>query len=162
MLKNKKIAFIGGGAIAEAILRGMLKSGLVSAAQVTVCDVVAERLSFIHSSLAVATSLDGAETAAKADVLFLTVKPQVIGGVLETISPAVAKTTVVISVAAGITIATLQNKLPEVPIVRVMPNTPVAVGEGMSAVALGKFADANAGDIALAVFSSVGDRKSVV
>lgn len=156
MLTNKKIAFIGGGAIAEAILRGMLKAGLVSAAQVTVCDLSAERLTYIKGALAVATSLDGAETAAKADVLFLTVKPQVIGDVLDTIGPMVAKTTLVISVAAGITIATLQNKLPEVPIVRVMPNTPVAVGEGMSAVALGQYADAKAGEVALAVFSSVG------
>lgn len=156
MLTDKRIVFIGGGAIAEAILRGILKAGLVSAAQVTVCDVAAERLAYLNSTFAVSTSLDSAEAAAKADVLFLTVKPQVIGGVLDTLSPAVAKTTIVISVAAGITIATLQNKLPEVPIVRVMPNTPVAVGEGMSAVALGQYADAKSGEIALAVFSSVG------
>lgn len=156
MLKNKRIAFIGGGAIAEALMRGMLKAGLVSAGQITVCDISAERLSFLQGALAVATSADSAAAAAKADVLLLTVKPQNINEVLDVIAPAVAKTTVVISVAAGVTIATLQDKLAEVPVVRVMPNTPVAVGAGMSAIALGKYADAQAGDVALAIFSSVG------
>jgi len=156
MLENKNVVFIGGGAIAEALARGMLKAGLVSAGQVVVADVSAECLEYLAKTLRVATSTDNAAAAAKADVLFLTVKPQVVAEVLDVIAPVVAKSTTVISVAAGITIATLQNKLPGVPIVRVMPNTAVAVGAGMSAVALGKYASVKAGETAAAVFASVG------
>lgn len=156
MLTDKKIGFIGGGAIAEALAKGVLKAGLVSPAQITISDVAEERLDYLYKTYSVATSLDSAEVAAQADVLFLTVKPQIIGEVLDIIAPVVAKTTIVISVAAGITITTLQNKLPGVPIVRVMPNTPVAVGAGMSAIALGKYASVKAGEVASAVFASVG------
>jgi pyrroline-5-carboxylate reductase len=156
MLTGKRIGFIGGGAIAEALTRGVLNAGLLSADQVTVGDVAAERLDYLAKTYAVATSLDTAAVAAKADVLFLTVKPQVIDAVLATIAPAVAKTTLVISVAAGVTLAALEAKLAGVPVVRVMPNTAVAVGAGMSAIALGSHADSRHGETALAVFSAVG------
>ena len=94
--------------------------------------------------------------AAKADILFLTVKPQVMNDVLDVVAPVVSKTTVVVSVAAGITVGLLQGKMPGVPIVRVMPNTPVAVGEGMAAMVLGKYATKQIGDIVAYIFSAVG------
>lgn len=156
MLKGKRILFVGGGAIAEALVRGMLQAGLVAAGQLTVSDVAAERLDYMAKTYAVATARDSAAAAAKADVLFLTVKPQVIGEVLTALSPAVVKTALVVSVAAGVAIATLQDKLPEVPIIRVMPNTPVAVGAGMSAIALGRYASDKDGEMAAALFASVG------
>ncbi len=156
MLTGKKIGFVGGGAMAEALTRGVLQAGLVAADQVTIGDVATERLEYLAGTYGVKTTLDTAALTAKADVLFLTVKPQVIGSVLDFIAPAVRKTTLVISVAAGVTLATLEAKLPGVPVVRVMPNTAVAVGAGMSAIALGAHADAAAGDVAMAVFAAVG------
>lgn len=156
MLAGKKIGFIGGGAIAEALTRGVLNAGLLTADQITVGDVAAERLAYLSKTYGVATTPDTAAVAAKADVLFLTVKPQVIAAVLDTIAPAVAAKTLVISVAAGVTLAALEAKLPGIPVVRVMPNTPVAVGAGMSAVALGRHATAKDGEAAMAVFSAVG------
>lgn len=156
MLQDKKLGFIGGGAIAEALIRGILKAELVAANQITVNDISEERLSYVNNNYAVSISTDSQDIASKADILFLTVKPQILSNVLDTIAPVVAKTTIVISVAAGVTIPTLQNKMPGVPIVRVMPNTPVAVGEGMSAIALGKYAGAKTGELAAAIFSSVG------
>jgi len=156
MFADKRIGFIGGGAIAEALARGVLNAGLLTAGQVTVGDVAAERLAYLSKTYGVATSPDTAAVAAQAEVLFLTVKPQVIAAVLDTIAPAVSPKTLVISVAAGVTLARLEEKLPQVPVVRVMPNTPVAVGAGMSAVALGKHATAQDGETALAVFSAVG------
>ncbi|MDR3589367.1 MAG: pyrroline-5-carboxylate reductase [Negativicutes bacterium] len=156
MLESKRIGFIGGGAMGEALIRGMLKAGMVTAAQITISDVVPERLDYLAGALGVATTLDSAEVAGNSDVLFLTVKPQTIDDVLDTIAPVVAKNTTVISIAAGITITTLQGKLPGVPIVRVMPNTAVAVGAGMSAIALGRYASVKAGELASAVFASVG------
>ncbi|MDR3564895.1 MAG: pyrroline-5-carboxylate reductase [Negativicutes bacterium] len=156
MLESKRIGFIGGGAMGEALIRGMLQAKLVNASQITINDVVQERLDYLAASLGVSTSLDSQEVAGNVDVLFLTIKPQTINDVLDNIAPVVDKKTTVISIVAGITIATLQGRLPGVPIVRVMPNTAVAVGAGMSAIALGKYASAQAGELASAVFASVG------
>jgi pyrroline-5-carboxylate reductase len=156
MFAGKRIGFIGGGAIAEALIRGVVNAGLLTAGQITVGDVAAERLAYLSEKYGVATSLDTAAVAAQADVLFLTVKPQVIAAALDTVAPAVASKTLVISVAAGVTLAALEERLPQVPVVRVMPNTPVAVGAGMSAIALGRHATARDGEAAMAIFSAVG------
>jgi len=156
MFAGKRIGFIGGGAIAEALIRGVVNAGLLTAGQITVGDVAAERLAYLSEKYGVATSLDTAAVAAQADVLFLTVKPQVIAAALDTVAPAVARKTLVISVAAGVTLAALEERLPQVPVVRVLPNTPVAVGAGMSAIALGRHATARDGEAAMAIFSAVG------
>ncbi|MBP2653062.1 MAG: proC [Firmicutes bacterium] len=156
MLNNKIIGIIGGGAMAEALIRGMLTAKLVAAERIVVSDVSEERLSFLANTFGVRTSLDSKAVSNQADVLFLAVKPQVISGVLDEIASSTKKTTVVVSIAAGITIAVLEAKLPGVPVIRVMPNTPVAVGAGMSAVALGSYATTAMGDLAATVFASVG------
>lgn len=156
MLTNKQVGFIGGGTIAEALIRGIVDAGLVAPSQIAVSDVVTERLDYLRSTFKVSTTQNSQELTKQSDILFLTVKPQVLCGVLETIAPVVARTSVVVSVAAGITITTLQEKLPEVPIIRVMPNTPVAVGEGMSAMALGKYVTSEASEPVAQIFGAVG------
>ncbi|SDD40590.1 pyrroline-5-carboxylate reductase [Sporomusa acidovorans] len=156
MLKNKQIGFIGGGAMAEALIRGILNAGLVVPSQILVSDVSVERLDYLRGTFTILTTTDSQETARQSDILFLTVKPQVINGVIDTIAPVVSKSTVLVTVAAGVTISTYQNKMPGVPIIRVMPNTPVAVGEGMSAMALGKYATTEVSKPVAQVFSSVG------
>lgn len=156
MLKNKQIGFIGGGAMAESIIRGILSAELVLPSQVMVNDISRDRLAYLSSAFAIATTPDSQELIKQADIVFLTVKPQVIANVIDTIAPLVPKTTIVVSVAAGVTIAALQSKLAEVPIIRVMPNTPVAVGEGISAMALGKYATKAVSDPVAEVLASVG------
>ncbi|BBB93006.1 MAG TPA: pyrroline-5-carboxylate reductase [Methylomusa anaerophila] len=156
MLLNKTIGFIGGGAMAEALIRGILKSGMIEASQLIVNDISSERLRYLTNLFSVETTSDSQELAKKADVLFLTVKPQVMNHVVDQITPVVSKSTIIVSVAAGVTLSTLQNKMPGVPVVRVMPNTAVAVGEGMSAIALGKYATSSIGEMVSSVFASVG------
>lgn len=156
MLESKQIGFIGGGAMAEALIRGVLSAKLVTAAQITVSDVAQERLNFLSANYGVAITLDSREVASKAEILFLAVKPQIINEVLDNIAPVITNTCNLISIAAGITIATLQEKLSGVPVIRVMPNTAVAVGAGMSAIALGKHASAQSGELASAILASVG------
>jgi len=156
MLNNKKVAFVGGGAIAEAIVGGIIKAGLVSPQQITVCDISQERREHMENKYGVSSSADAAQIAPVVDILFLTVKPQVIQSVLDSLSGVVSAATTVISVVAGTSTDTLQEKLPGVPIVRVMPNTPVAVGEGMAAITLGKYADQQSGELATMLFSAVG------
>ncbi len=156
MLTNKEIGFIGGGAMAESLIRGILNAKLVMPSQIGVYDISRERMDYLSNSFSITTAPDIPEIVKKADILFLTIKPQVIAGVIDTIAPIVAQTAIVVSVAAGVTIDTLQSRLSEVPIIRVMPNTPVAVGEGMSAMALGKFATKEISDPIAKIFASVG------
>ncbi|MCE5286901.1 MAG: pyrroline-5-carboxylate reductase [Pelosinus sp.] len=156
MLQGKKIGFIGSGMIAEAICRGIIKSGLMAPKDITMNDISKERLAHLESELGVSVGSDNAETAGKVDILFLTVKPQVIHKVLDTMATSVTKRTIVISVVAGVTLAALEERMPGIPVVRVMPNTPIAVGEGMAAIALGQLADEAAGKIAAQIFSAAG------
>lgn len=156
MLEGKKIGFIGGGAIAEAIVRGMLEAKLVTAEQVFVYDISQERLQYLAQQLHVQKAADVDIVAQECAVVFLTVKPQVIDRVLTSLAGCITPAHLVISVAAGIPLNTLEGALPNVPVIRVMPNTPVAVSEGMSVLALGKTVTAAQADIGLAVFKAVG------
>lgn len=154
---DKQIGFIGGGAIASALIGGVLKAGLVVPEKIMVSDVSHERLAFLSNQFMVSTTVDSKKLASQVDILFLTVKPQVIDVVLENISQSVTKKTIVVSVAAGITLDHLQGSLPEgIQVVRVMPNTPVAVGAGMAAVALGKCTEAVTGELVASIFQSSG------
>ena len=156
MLQGKKIGFIGSGAMGEALISGILHAGLVTPTQITVSDVSQLRLDYMKDKFGIHTTLCMEEVVKGADILFLTVKPQVIPIVLTGIAPIIAATTLVVSIAAGITIETLQDKMPGVPIVRVMPNTPVSVGEGMSVIALGEYAGEESGQLVLTLFAAVG------
>jgi pyrroline-5-carboxylate reductase len=160
MLENKKIGFIGGGAMCEALIGGLLGKGLLKPEQVTVTDVVPERLRFLKERYAVQTSESSTAVASVSEILFLTVKPQVMASVLSSIGKVVPKKTIVVSIAAGIKISTMEKYLLGVPVIRVMPNTPVAVGEGMSAVARGTHADGKAALLISEMFAAVG--RSVV
>ena len=155
MFQNKKIGFIGGGAMAEAIIGGILETGLVKREQVRVYDISAARLAVLKEEYGVEGCAMDALTA-WANVLFLAVKPQVIGGVLAELKGKVSSDTLVISIAAGVTIERLEAHLPHTPIVRVMPNTPVFVNAGMAALALGAYADKDVASFAQAVFGAVG------
>lgn len=155
MFREKKIGFIGGGAMAEAIIGGILEAGLVCAEQVCVYDISDARLAVLKEEYGV-DSCDMDTLADKANILFLAVKPQVIGKVLAELEGKVSEDTIVISIAAGVTIERLQSHLPRVPIVRVMPNTPVFVNAGMAALAVGAYADMAAASLAKAIFDAVG------
>jgi pyrroline-5-carboxylate reductase len=156
MLEHKKIGFIGSGAMAEALIDGIIRAGLVKPSQIIVNDISQSRLEHMKTKFGVEITLSIKELVKMTNILFLTVKPQIINGVLDSIAPFLLPTTVVISVAAGISIGLLENKLARIPIVRVMPNTPVAVGEGMAVIALGQYAGEENGELALTIFSSVG------
>lgn len=155
MFQDKKIGFIGGGAMAEAIIGGIIGAGLVSAEQVRVYDVSQARLRVLAEEYGVdSAGMD--ELTAWANVIFLAVKPQVIGEVLTSLSCKVKAGTIVISIAAGVTIARLEAQLPDLAVVRVMPNTPVFVNAGMAALALGTHSDEAVGAFAKAIFDAVG------
>ena len=103
MFQDKKIGFIGGGAMAEAIIGGILESSLVKADEVRVYDISTTRLNVLREEYGVEGCAMN-ELTAWANVLFLAVKPQVVGGVLDELKGNVSSDTIVISIAAGVTI----------------------------------------------------------
>ncbi len=131
-MQNLNISFIGGGHMAEALLAGLIRSGH-AAERLTVMDVRADRLDELKRMYHLCVTQDDAEAARAADILVLAVKPQQIDGVLKNLADKIAQETTVISIAAGISTEHLHKGLGEdVCLVRVMPNTPCLVGEGMS------------------------------
>ena len=160
MLNNKKVGFIGAGAMAEALLKGLIGTGLLTADQCTLSDVSAQRLNYIATQYTASTTQDNRLLATQSDILLLAVKPQVIAKVLDEIGPHINSKTIVISIVAGICLSRLESKLCDNPVIRVMPNTPAAVGAGMAAVSLGSFATQEHGRLAMSLFEAVGESSS--
>lgn len=153
------IGFIGSGNMAEALIKGIIAAKMYAPENVFVSDIKAERLEFLTSRYGVAACKTNGEVAAKVDTLVLSVKPQTMNEALDSIKDAVGSKTLIISIAAGIKVAKIAGALGDVPIVRVMPNTPALIGEGASAL----FANKRAKPLlekALSIFSAVG--KAVV
>lgn len=157
MLKDKKVAIIGGGKMGSIIAQGLIAHKIIPAKNITVTDIDAARLDFLRSFLKVKVSSDNEKTVKGADIIILAVKPQNMAATLQEISTIVNKSKIVISIAAGITTNFIEKSLAKgVRVVRVMPNTPALVGEGTAAVAAGHYA--KAGDVKLtrAIFDAVG------
>lgn len=151
-----RIAIIGGGKMGEAIVAGLLASGFAGAADVTVAEPNADRAG-VFSAHGVATVADGHDAVADADIIVLAVKPQVIDAVLAHLAPEVPAGAIVVSIAAGITTARLESQLGAgAAVVRVMPNTPAMVGEGMSVVSGGSDATAEQVEAVRAMFEALG------
>lgn len=146
MAVSGTIGFLGGGAMAEALLAGILRAGLKSPGDLYVTDVQEERLAYLQHKFNINTSNDNAEVVGKADMLVLAVKPRVLPVVLKEVGGKIKPGQVVVSIAAGITTRFIEKYLDEnVPVVRVMPNTPCLIGEGAAAIAGGK--NARPGDL---------------
>ncbi|KAJ5539322.1 hypothetical protein N7513_007654 [Penicillium frequentans] len=137
-LQDSKLAFIGGGNMASAIIGGLVNKG-VNKQNITVSepwDVNREKL----AAVGVKTTTDNTEAGANADIVIIAVKPQVTKGVCEELGASWSKRTtlpVVVSIAAGITLSSLEewsrtSDGRSAHVVRVMPNTPALVGEGAS------------------------------
>ncbi|MGA2193005.1 MAG: pyrroline-5-carboxylate reductase [Nitrospirota bacterium] len=147
---DKKIAFIGAGNMAEAMVRGLVTSGLVPKEGITVADTSAHRLLHMKKTYEVGAATDNAIAVKGKDVVVLAVKPKDIGHVLKEISASVGAKQVIISIAAGITAGGIEKALgKKARVIRVMPNTPSLVQEGAAAAFAGP--NARAGDIELAV-----------
>jgi len=148
-LAANKIAFIGGGNMAEALVNGLLKSAICASGQMVVTDIRSERRAYLQRTYGVMTTGDNASAAKDTDILVLAVKPQVMDAVLDELNEALATKAVVISIAAGITTQRIEGKLGAGRrVVRVMPNTPALVGAGAAAICGG--ANATEADLAMA------------
>jgi len=156
-LNNKKIGLIGGGAMAEAMISGILKAGLAAPEQIMVSDLSDGRREHLQSKYGVAATRDNTKAVHHSDLLILAVKPYVMGDVLAQTGGNICEHQTVISIAAGITTGFIEQLLVgKVPVIRVMPNTPVLVGAGATAVCRGRWALDVHLQQALTLFGAVG------
>jgi len=138
---GKKIAFLGTGNMAEALVKGLLGAGTASAEEIVCAEPRLERREEIALRYGVKVIGSNLEATEQADVVVLSVKPQTMEQLLDEIAPAVDHRKLVISIAAGVSIAAIARKLGGgVRIVRTMPNTPALVGAGATALARGAHA----------------------
>ncbi|MCG9969547.1 pyrroline-5-carboxylate reductase [Pelotomaculum terephthalicicum JT] len=160
-LKGQRIGCLGGGAMGEALVAGMLREGLVDASEIYVSDIEHRRLEYLNKKWGVNTASDNIAVVKAADIIILAVKPQVIIPLLKEIVPAVRKEHTFISIAAGVAIEQIQSCFAgRIPVVRAIPNTPCLVGEGATALSAGKYAGEENMRKAMAVFAAAG--KAVV
>jgi pyrroline-5-carboxylate reductase len=132
MQLSGKIAFIGGGAMAEAILKRLVLGGLAQPEQVAVAEPVPARRDYLRTEYGVGVEAENSAAATDASILVLAVKPQVLDKVLPGLAGLLQPETLVISIMAGVRISTLRRGLSHERIVRSMPNTPAQVGKGMT------------------------------
>lgn len=141
----------------SALISGFVNRALISPEDIIASDSVQSQLDALSSRFHIRTTRDNREVVTAARVVVLAVKPAVVKSVLEEISALVTPNHLLISVAAGVSSAYLESNLPEgTPVIRAMPNLPALIGEGITALALGRFADKKEREIAEELFSAVG------
>ena len=111
MLSDSRIAFIGSGAMGEAIIKGLIAKKVVSALNIIASDPVSQRRIQMESAYGVKTTDDNVEAVDGADIVILCVKPQVAGAVMTDLQGNIASDSLVLSIMAGVPIATLQRAL---------------------------------------------------
>ena len=164
MTLSGNLGFIGGGRMGEALIQGILKSGIIKAENVLVTDPVAERRAYLTESYGVKTfdSSEDANVWSNCTTVILAVKPQIMKDVLQAAKSSVNNSHLLISIAAGIKSSFLDTNLSgsNCRIIRVMPNTPAFVLEAISALSGGPRVTQEDMDTAVTIFDSIG--KSVV
>jgi pyrroline-5-carboxylate reductase len=131
-LRSKRLAFIGGGTMAEAIVRGLLERHLVPPSRITVTGPRRERRAELAKQFGVRALASNAEAAKAAHVVVLSVKPQVLASVMRELRGKLRRDQLVLSIVAGATLRSLRHGLDHEAIVRSMPNTPAQIGMGVT------------------------------
>ena len=156
-LSDKKLAVLGTGKLGGILLRAYLKQGLFSPKHVTATVKHGEKAAALAKELGIAVTTDNRKAVQGADIVLLGVKPQVVDEVLKGIASKLNEKTLVISVAASVPTSYIEQRLgKKVPVVRAMPNTPSAVGCGMTGICRGAHAGAEHLETARAMFNAVG------
>lgn len=132
MFENTTLAFIGSGNMGEAMIQGLLKNHLVGASQIIAADPHDARVDELRSRYGVRGTTSNLEAATQADILVLSVKPQVMERVLPEVRGGARTCSLVLSIVAGAPIRLIADGLANASVVRVMPNTPARIGQGIS------------------------------
>jgi pyrroline-5-carboxylate reductase len=157
MLNHKKIGFVGSGVMAEAMIKGLLRQGLVTPGQVIASGPRPQRGQELFDRYAVGTTTDNVRAVESAEVVVLSIKPQMLCPVLEELGGHVASDALVLSIVAGAKMDTIQRMLDVPAVVRVMPNTPAQIGMGISVWAATEATSESQRGQALAILQALGE-----
>lgn len=130
--RDKTVAFIGSGVMGEAMMKGLLSKKILEPGQIIAADTREDRGAELVKNYGVHFTTDNAQAAEKADVLVLSVKPQVLEYVLPVARRGAHAASLVLSIIAGAKIHTIANGLANASVVRAMPNTPAQIGQGIT------------------------------
>lgn len=156
-LKGKRIAVLGTGKMGGILLEALLKNGLFSPEHTTATVAHEDRARVISRKLGVRVGTDNVRAVENADIILVAVKPRVVEEVAGQLRGYLSSSQVVISMAASVPTSSIEKVLGvEVPIIRAMPNTPCAVGAGMTAIAKGAYATGKELELATALFNVIG------
>lgn len=131
-LRNERLAFIGCGAMAEAMVKGLLAKELVGPEQIVASNPREERVQELVDRYAIRATTSNREAASGASIVTVAVKPQFFGEVVEDLGSALDPTTLVLTIVAGVTMRRVSEGLATPKVVRAMPNTPGQIGRGIS------------------------------
>jgi pyrroline-5-carboxylate reductase len=158
----KKTGFLGAGNMATALIKGLIESGIYDPEKLLASDKSKEALKKVSKQFGVECFSSNVDMVRKSSVLVLSVKPQNIKEVLEDVREDIGEDHLVISIAAGIPLKMINQILKkDIPLIRVMPNTPALVQKGISALAGGEFVTPDHMAIARTIFNAVGDTVEV-
>lgn len=156
-----RVAFIGAGNMASALIAGLLRAGISQPEQLIAHDIRSEALIALRARHAIRTAATVQEALAESEIVLLCVKPQTLAEVLSAVADRLGAA-LVISVAAGIPTAVIEAQLPRgTRVVRAMPNTPALVGQGATGLAAGSEASVSDLERARRLFDSVGTTLTV-
>jgi pyrroline-5-carboxylate reductase len=157
MFQDSKIAFLGAGNMAEALVAGIVKAKLSAPEFLLATDISPSRLELLKDRYHIQVGAQNLDAVLWADVIILCVKPQAVNEVLTEIQASLSEKQLVISLAAGVPIKGIQEKIGQtIPLVRAMPNTPAVIQEGVTALAGCKGLSLEQLKVAQGLFESVG------
>ena len=157
MIQEKKIGFIGCGNMGEALVSGLVLSKAAKPENIICSDISLNLLKEVRQKYRVIITTDNLEVVEKSDIIVYATKPQIIGSVLKETAPALDKSKLIISIAAGVPLAAIAAGLgKELRLIRSMPNICAFVKESATAIAAGEFVLEGDVEMARAIFDSVG------
>jgi pyrroline-5-carboxylate reductase len=157
MLTDKKIAFIGSGAMAEAMIAGLLRQKLAMPGQLIAAGPRAERGEQLQTKYGVIPCTDNGEAVNGTDVVVLSVKPQRLSGVMKSLH-GIRPDALVLSIVAGATIKKISGVLKHAAVARSMPNTPAQIGQGITVWTVSPAVSEPQKDIARAILGALGEQ----
>ena len=132
MFTDKKIAFIGSGTMAEAMIRGLLDQKIVKSEQIIAADPWEARLKYLHERHGVITTPDNGKAAEEGQIVVFSFKPQNLARVMPSVRGHLRRQDLLLSIVAGVPIEKLANGVAHASVVRAMPNTPAQIGQGIT------------------------------
>lgn len=161
MLKDLQITFVGPGAMAEAMIAGLIRKQMAEPEKLSAAGPRPERLDELKKKYGLAVFEDNAAAARQAEVVVLSVKPQRLGRVLEGLKGSIRPEALVLSIVAGASLAKISGALNHAAVVRSMPNTPAQIGEGITVWTAAGAASPEQKEIARQILSALGEEEFV-